>query len=114
MQDNDKYTWRVSYHDGPQLEERDAPAGFASVDQTRVKRLRLVSHSGIPEHIVTIPDGATPVFFRRRSIALNLAEENSEPRGTVHCIGWKRDEEAVYLFVFEDGKTLLSNDLQAV
>lgn len=114
MQENDKYTWRISSHDGTQLEEQDAPAGFASVDQTRVKRLRLVSRAGIPAHVVTVPDGATPVFFRRRSIALNLTEESSEPQGTVHCIGWKRDEQAVYLFVFDDEKTLLTDDLQAV
>jgi len=114
----DAYTWRATYRDGTQIHEFDDPEsvgrGFAEVDLTQVSRLRLVLPSGIPAHIVTVPEGATPVFFRRRSLEINLVQEESSQRPSVHCIGWKRGGESVYLFVFENGDTLLSSDLQAV
>jgi hypothetical protein len=113
-QAKDVYAWRVTYHNGLQLNEEDAAQGFASVDQLQVKRLRLLdASSGIPVHIVTIPQGATPIFFRRRSIELN-PNTDEQAHKTVHCIGWKKGDEAVYLFIFEDGSTLLTNNLQAV
>lgn len=107
----DVYTWAALYHDGSSIQEYDRPDGhgFAVVDSAQVKRLTLVSDSS--SHSVTMPAGATPVFFRRRSIAL---QPGGDPIPTVHCIGWKRDDSAVYLFIGEDGSTLLTDDLQAV
>jgi hypothetical protein len=65
-------------------------------------------------HRVDVPAGATPIFFRRRSVEINPLQGETGNRTTTHCIGWKRGDEAVYLFVFDDGSTLLTNDLQAV
>lgn len=110
----DIYSWRATYSDGEHLDEEHAVGGFASVDQERCTALTLLYQGVVPVHVVHIPAGAKPVFFRRRRIAVNIFSEASEPHPTAHCIGWKRSEEdAVYLFVFEDGSTLLSNDLQA-
>lgn len=110
----DAYTWTALYVDGTYLPEHEATQGFASVDQEHVKSIELHSSDDFSMHSVSIPQGAQPVFFRRRRIAINVMEESSEPQATVHCIGWKRSEEdAVYLFVFADASTLLSSDLQA-
>jgi hypothetical protein len=110
----DAYTWTAFYEDGSSIREYDHPDGhgFAVVDSAQVKRLALVCD--LRSHSVVVPSGAEPVFFRRRSIIVNLVDESTESRQTVHCIGWKHDDKAVYLFVFEDGSTLLTDDLQAV
>jgi hypothetical protein len=114
----DAYTWLVIYPNGQELHEFDGPGtigrGFAEVDSASVEKVAL-AREGRKPFVVTVPEGATPVFFRRRSTQLNLMTDNEEKRGTVHCIGWKREEQAgVYLFVFEDGSCLLSDNLQAV
>lgn len=112
-QSKDAYNWYAIYKDETTIpeydQERPDGRGFAEIDHTQMKALAL---SGL--HCVNIPEGATPIFFRRRSVAINIADGISTPRETVHCIGWKQGEQAVYLFVFEDGSTLLSADLQAV
>lgn len=113
----DAYTWSVFYDDASLMSEydREEGCGFADVDQSRVKALFLfpTCGEGLPYNSVAIPQGATPVFFRRRSIELSLSGDEGK-RSTTHCIGWKRDDEASYLFIFDDGNTLLTNNLQAV
>lgn len=112
----DAYTWGVLYTDDTCMAEydREEGRGFAEVDHARVKELLLLSVQGEISHVMRVPQDATPVFFRRRSIAINLMQEESSQRPTVHCIGWKRGNETVYLFISDDGSTLLTNDLQAV
>lgn len=110
------YTWSAVYDDDTAISEydREEGRGFAEVDQTRVKTLLLFPQAGGDPYIMDIPEGAQPVFFRRRSIEINLVAGESSPRPTKHCIGWKRGDEATYLFILEDGSTSLTNDLQAV
>jgi len=115
---NDAYVWRVLYEDDTSLSEFDEVntigRGFAEVDQSRVKQVQLLdAPNGNVRRTAHVPTGAQPVFFRRRRVSVNVVSEASEQRPTVHCIGWKRGEDAVYLFVFDDGTTLLSSDLQA-
>lgn len=110
----DAYTWRAVYDEYSYHQETDENC-FADVDQSRVKALFLLplpGTEGDPQRM-DIPEGASPVFFRRRSIEINLAT-SEQARKTVHCIGWKRGDEASYLFVFDDGSTLLTDNLQAV
>jgi hypothetical protein len=112
----DQYIWSVIYVDGTVMGEygRVEGRGFAEIGDKHVKALDI---EPLPQHLhahrILVPDGAQPVFFRRRTIALD-GSANEQGRSTVHCIGWKQEESAVYLFVFEDGSTLLSDDLQAV
>lgn len=119
-QAKDAYTWFVVCKDGTPIAEYDDTRpdgrGFAEVDGTQVKTLELLPCLPFDdvEHRVAVPDGATPVFFRRRTIELRLEDEQQTARPAIHCIGWKRDEQAVYLFVMADGSTLLSSDLQAI
>jgi hypothetical protein len=114
-QAQDVYTWCIVYQDDVLLHEDDAGQGFASIQQERqVKMLTLLPLQGGKPHYVDIPQGATPVFFRRRSIEINPLQGESTPRPTTHCIGWKRGDEATYLFVFDDGSTLLTDNLQAI
>lgn len=108
----DTYTWRVTYKDGSEVHEPDAET-FVHVDQAQVKSLALLAFE-VVRHQVDIPDGAHAVFFRRRTLLLNPIDGAQAPGETIHCIGWKREDSAVYLFVFEDSCTLLTNDLQAV
>jgi hypothetical protein len=112
----DKYMWQVIYADGTFTAEYDLGRsdgrGFAEIEDKTVKHICLLN-LGLAVHTVNIPDGAQPVFFRRRMIALD-GSGSEQGRSTVHCIGWKRAESACYLFVLPDGSTLLSDDLQAV
>lgn len=109
------YTWRAVYDDGSSFYQENAENSFADVDLPRVTTLLLLSltEPGDSQRM-DIPQGATPVFFRRRQLTVNIADETATQKHVAHCIGWKRDDEAVYLFVFDDGSTLLTNDLQAV
>lgn len=106
------YAWYAIYDEETGFHEFDV-SSFADVDQARVKTLLLLQGTQVCHH-VDIPQGATPVFFRRRSIEVNLVSEQTGNHTTVHCIGWKRGDEAVYLFAFDDGSTYLTTDLQAV
>jgi hypothetical protein len=113
--DKEAYTWAALYTDGSYIGEydREEGRGFAEVDSVRVKQLRLGScHSHLHTHYVEVPEGATPVFFRRRRI--NLVDGQAGPFTVAHCIGWKQGTTAVYLFVGDDGSTILTNNLQAV
>jgi hypothetical protein len=113
-QSQEEYTWYADYNDDrPGLHELNA-CNFAEVDQTHVKVLYLLPLQGGAAHRVDIPQDATPIFFRRRSVEINPMQGESSPRPTVHCIGWKRGDKAVYLFVLGDSSTLLTTDLQAV
>jgi hypothetical protein len=116
QQAQDVYTWDACYTDGSFIAEDDREEGraFSEVDKGRVQALRLFHCKAGPSHRVDVPRGAQPVFFRRRSITIDPLQGESSPRPTVHCIGWKRGEEAVYLFVLDDGSTLLTDNLQAV
>lgn len=118
----DVYTWHAIYDDDVVVSEFDRPEGrgFAEVELFRVKTLLLTPLQGVGSlHRVDIPKGAQPVFFRRRSIVVGLLPENEQGRTTTHCIGWKKagllsDVQETYLFVFDDGSSFLTNDLQAV
>lgn len=119
-QAQDTYTWHALYDNDEAISEYDRPEGrgFAEVESTRVKTLLLTPLQGAL-HRIDIPVGAQPIFFRRRSIELAPLQGDVQSRSTVHCIGWKNAgllsvQQEVYLFVFDDGSTLLTNDLQAV
>lgn len=134
----DVYTWSVVYDDGSVINEYDRPEGlgFAEVSLARVKQLRLsdkvarqsvhieedpqthsmnlIGTQHVMIHSVDIPPDALPIFFRRRPIGINLTTDQATRSKTKHCIGWKNEHSAVYLFVFDDGSSLLTDDLQAV
>jgi hypothetical protein len=109
----DKYKWCAIYRDDTMLHEDDAEQGFASVKQDQVKVIALLPLDAdeMPHH-VSIPEGAAPVCFRRRSIEFSTEATIHHP--PIHCIGWKQGESAVYLFVHHDRSTLLTDNLQAV
>ena len=114
---SDLWTWRAVYKDGGEIKEYDdagAEHSFREADSDRVKSIILEpSSSELPPFTVDIKEGATPVCFRRRSIHIQ-GDGTESGRSTAHCIGWRTDDAAQYLFVFEDGSTLLTDDLNAV
>lgn len=107
------YSWRAYYPDGF-LDEADAPSGFASVDKTNCTCMALLDEDADPMHMVEIPAGAEPVFFRRRQIEVNLHDGSETPKRSAHCIGWKCGEQSVYLFLLDNGCSLLTTNLQAI
>lgn len=113
----DIYTWSVEYHNGvivPEFDdERPDGRGWAEIDSSQVKYVRLHQADGWPAHNVTVPDNAEPVFFRRRRIEMDT-NTNEQKLSTMHCIGWKSNTSTCYLFVCEDGSTLLTSDFNAV
>src|SRR6266567_1449215 len=109
-QAKDTYTWRAVYDDERTCITENVDNSFADVDQSHIMAVLLLPLQGCSSHRVDIPDGATSVFFRRRSIELNPNTDEQQARPTTHCIGWKRGEQAVYLFVFDDGNTLRSEE----
>ena len=118
---SDAYMWCITYRDGTDVKEFDGPdsigRGFAEVDHAKAKGLHLLPlrAGSMRSHVVAIPEDATPLFFRRRTLTLDLMNEGETKTGaTVHCIGWKRGDQSLYLFIWEDGSSLLSEDLQAV
>lgn len=107
------YIWRAMYRDETVVCEENVDK-FADIDASRVTSLFLYPLAGGGTHRVDIPQGAQPVFFRRHPLEINVMQASGAWHPTVYCIGWKKDEQSVYLFIFDDGSTLLSNDLQAV
>jgi hypothetical protein len=133
------YTWSVTYSDGTTMYEYDIPEGrgFAEIGEKAVKALEIQPQRDrvLPAYRMDIPDGATPVFFRRRFISLSPKQQAplasvlagneapdaelfsavlASPTQTVHCIGWKRGEEEWYHFVFANGALLVTDNFQAV
>jgi hypothetical protein len=104
----DAHIWSVTYHDGHKVAEHELPNFATAVDIGTIKRLDL---SGV--HYVDVPDGAEPVFLRRRCMAVDPNTDRAA-LSTVHCIGWKSKSDECYLFVREDGSTLLTSDFQAM
>ena len=116
----DAFTWSVAFVDGTVLhefdEERTDGRGWSEIGEKPVKIIMLATPEIDQVHRIEMPPNAQPVFFRRRYVTINSGEQESTdpPQCLAHCIGWKRGEESVYLFVLNNGSTLLTNDLQAV
>ena len=115
----DAYTWQVTYTDGTSTSEYDAVRpdgrGWAEREVKLVQAIALVRvEDGREAASLTIPSDAEPVFFRRRAVTCNPIDESSQSGTLAHCMGWKHDNKAGYLFVFDSGETLFTDDLQAV
>lgn len=115
----DVYTWRVLYQDGTTTDEFDEARpdgrGWAEREDKPVQTITLARvKDGMVVQSIDVPEGTEPVFFRRRIVTFDPTGSNPQHDTLAHCIGWKRGDEAEYLFVFDDGRTLLTDDLQAV
>lgn len=114
----DLWTWCAIYRDGTVLYEYDDDGiehGFREVRLDQVESLCLLpSSTEQKSYAVKVdPMKVTPVFFRRRSIHVRL-DGGECGRSVIHCLGWESKSESSYLFIFEDGNTLLSTDRNAV
>jgi hypothetical protein len=124
------FTWRAIYHSGEIVSEfeesRDGSIpqlgrGWAEVAAEQVRVVTLENPFLTPYFTqqVVIPEGARPVFFRRRRIEVNPASGESTPMPCIHCIGWVHEGGATdglgcYLFVFDDGSSILTSDLNGI
>lgn len=109
------YTWSVIYRDDTTMPEFDGNRrrGFKEADNGQIKTVELkpLDNQPLPSHRVNIAEGATPVCFRRHK---GMDSITNKPDYTMHCVGFQCMYDACYLFVYEDGSTLLTSDLQAV
>lgn len=108
----DAYTWQVYLSDNTIVPEADNL--FAGIDQTKIRQIDLLPTGQGHVHSVQIPQDATPEFFRQRRTAISLMDGQEMPLPTVHCIGWKRGEHLVHLFIYDDGSVLLTDSPQAI
>ena len=113
----DAYIWQVRLEGEAWLleydDERPDGRGFLEVEQAKIRAIDLIPTEQGTVKSVLVPQGASPVFLRRRTIEVDPII-GAQSKSTVHCIGWKHGESGCYLFIFEDGSTLLSNDFNAV
>jgi hypothetical protein len=115
----DLWSWMVVYRDGSAVYEcqgESAPhAAWKDVNDRLVAGLALIPRqAGLQQVVVHVPEGAVPVLFRRRQIELNMASGEQTGRQTIHCLGWEGFHNASYVFIFQDGSTLLTSDRNAV
>jgi hypothetical protein len=117
----DHWAWVVIYRDQSMVYEcqgSTAPhAAWKDVNPRLVSAITLLPRlrlAGRHEVIVHIPQGSTPVMFRRRQIELNMTGGEQSNTQTIHCLGYEAADHGSYLFVFEDGSTLLTNNRNAV
>lgn len=105
----DVYTWHVEYVDGEILTEADAEAlggAWDHVDNDRVRAIILMPVQSDRQPVIArLPDGATPIFFRRRTRTLETQEEQE----SITCLGWKTDHAASYLWVWDGGKVAMTH-----
>jgi hypothetical protein len=87
--------------------------GFAEANNGQIKAIELkpLDNQSLPSHHVDIPVGAAPICFQRHK---GMDSTTNRADYSVRCIGFQYMHHACYLFVFDDGSTLLTSDLQAV
>lgn len=103
------YTWRA-YYGETLLDELDGQA-FSHLDTHGITSLVLLDRELRPLYAVQVPCGAQPIFRRREQQIIRAGESVYQ---TIHLIGWQHETEGAYLFAFEDGSCLLSDNFQAV
>ena len=106
MMNRDPLTWIVTYADGRTLAEYDADGidhGFAEVDAAQARVLALVDDTGRTLVAVALPTDTPPVFFRRRTISIDL-QGNEPGRSSATCLGWA----GAYLWIYADGTLALT------
>ncbi len=88
----DSYSWVALYSNGETLGEHDGGGQpFAAVDLSRLAAVVLVpNRPGFPQIHVRIGPGMRPIFFRRRSIALDPNSGESSHLPSVTVIGWQK------------------------
>lgn len=115
----DAWTWIACYDDGSSLMEIEPDGtehGFAEVDLARLSAFVLnPMRDGLPAPIVKIDraSGQRPIFFRRRTIALDPALGTEEKRSTITVLGWQKTVEGKnvksFVALYEDGSVLISD-----
>lgn len=112
----DDYQWVAHYADGTRVPEYvDGVArGWRDVAHARVVALELVpQRDGLPSPLVRIPDDATPVMFRRRTVALDLSGTVT-PGDTWTVIGWESADAARYWAFDAAGRSRVADDRTAL
>jgi hypothetical protein len=126
--------WVVEYSDGSFLTEYDEAGGrrgWKDIDVDRVKSMTIfATREGLASSTVKMTSPTMrPIFFRRRTLSVNLSEGEAETAGTVTCLGWQRTDTytdpdhpdleitrnvKAYAFHFGDGSVLITDDHNAV
>jgi len=106
----DAWSWVVAYRDGNFVAEATVGT-WAAIDVAGVAFLDLCpSVAGLSALRVEVPEGAEAVFTRRRHV---VALGPARRPWTLTIVGWRRGDRGAYLFVADDGHTLLTDDFFA-
>ena len=116
---SDRWTWTAHLVDGTAVAEYDdagVARGWAAVDGRAVRAIVLTpTAAGLPGPMVaTVPEGATPVLFRRRTLTVQADGGAVVEQRTATCAGWEREGQGCYLVAFDDGAILLTADREGV
>jgi hypothetical protein len=116
------YLWQLHFADGSVLLQ-DAGDGmlreWATVTTLlqgggRIARIALIpTIAGLPAHLVSVPPGATPIYFRLTKDGKPRRRAKTPRPPAIICAGWEYAEETpeigCYLFAFFDGSAVMSS-----
>jgi hypothetical protein len=114
----DRWTWVARRTDGtdyPEIGPDGIARGWAEAGAD-IRAIWLLPQGGGERMPVAVwvPAGATAVCFRRRRRALSLGGRAGAEQPSLTVVGWERGDQAVYLFVDDDGSSILTTDREAV
>ncbi len=123
MQCPDPWYWVAHYSDGTQLCEYDDDGqhGWKEIDQSKLTAFELVPlQEGLVHHILKVSADSRPIFFRRRTISVNINGEVPVETGrdVFHVVGFQKTfgkgkhqkSYKCFVFIFQDGSTILTDD----
>lgn len=115
MTKRDKFSWRVNYNDGHQIDENTWGRSFLDIPTSGIESLDLYDGNGTVRAIVRPTPASQPVFFRRKRQRICFeAETTGNPVHAWTCIGFKKDEFCSYTFIDPDGLIIVSDNIWAV
>ena len=124
----DAWHWVAHYTDNGTIGEyeldddgNEVAHSWQHIDMSKFHYLELIpQRPWLGRHILALPDGARPIFFRRRLALQELDSQQVVDSGIrpITCIGWQKTVEgknvASFTFLLEDGTSVLSDDRDAV
>ena len=126
MANADVWHWRVTYQDGSTFDEVDPDGrehGWAEVvavaeGHAGISQIALIPQfPDLAEKIMHVPPGVQPRCFRRRTRQVTVSADGlqTEELPSVTCLALENGQgQGLYLFLWEDGRLLLTDDFQAI
>lgn len=105
---SDVYHWNAVLDDGGEFPEFDVSGrdhGFGEIDPATIDLMELIPQVVGPKPFtLSIPEGATATFFRRRKV------QEDQLLATVTMVGYRSADEQVYYWCFDDGTVMRTTE----